>query len=433
MVDKIGSDTSAAAIRAAKLAAAVAAAPGRTAAQTTSTNDQATPTSTDQASGLTGTSKLTAYASGNPENIQKIKDAYQNALGRQPNDVEIERALNRADARGIDSAVERITTSTEAAVRKYGSQVDKLICGCADALTASGKLSQESLDKMTPERKAYYADMLMAGESPESVASKIEGRLTLETAKPASDDPIVPRDDKGTVTPPVTRPRPTDGVKKTDVVVTPDPKPPAKPEKTIALGGSGMGGHNGTSFNVTPGELTAIYDIMKNMMGDGGTMSLQDMQKYLKDFYGIETEVKGNKLVSPDGRALIGDTNGNGVLDMGDVDFNSAINQVKQEFGIDITQEGRLGRLEAMGKANGGMDDILAIFERSRKLAAENEKASQARGDAAASDGESLGSDDVSALSQSIEDKLKYNVAGDDADGQYVGEDVDPEADLHAH
>ncbi|HBN09918.1 MAG TPA: hypothetical protein DD435_15175, partial [Cyanobacteria bacterium UBA8530] len=30
-------------------------------------------------------------------------------------------------------------------------------------------------------------------------------------------------------------------------------------------------------------------------------------------------------------------------------------------------------------------------------------------------------------------DKLKYNVAGDDADGQYVGEDVDPEADLHAH
>lgn len=118
--------------------------------------------------------------------------------------------------------------------------------------------------------------------------------------------------------------------------------PPAEPEfeKVIEVAGSGMGADK--KFKMYPSELAALYAILK----EKGTMSLQEMQKCLKDSYGIDTEIKNGTIVNTaNGHELIADTNGNGALDLGDLQFDKAL----KEAGIDPASLGVNGAGGVLG------------------------------------------------------------------------------------
>ncbi len=119
-------------------------------------------------------------------------------------------------------------------------------------------------------------------------------------------------------------------------------EPPAPPEleKVIEVAGSGMGADK--KFKMYPSELAAIYAILKE---NGGNMSLEEMQKKLKTYYGIDTEIKNGTLVNTaNGNAMISDTNGNGSLDMGDLNFGEAL----KAAGIDPASIPKPGDMMAM-------------------------------------------------------------------------------------
>jgi len=91
-------------------------------------------------------------------------------------------------------------------------------------------------------------------------------------------------------------------------------------EKVIEVGGTGMGADK--TFKMYPSELAAMYSLLKK----NGTMSLEDMRRDLLTYYGIDTEIKDGTLVNKEnGHALISDTNGNGSLDMGDLNFDQGL------------------------------------------------------------------------------------------------------------
>ncbi|HEY9854766.1 MAG TPA: hypothetical protein V6D05_03445 [Stenomitos sp.] len=120
-------------------------------------------------------------------------------------------------------------------------------------------------------------------------------------------------------TPP--RTEPTQETKPPEQVSYSEPPAPPELEQVIEVAGSGMGADK--KFKMYPSELAAMYAILKE---DGGTMSLEEMQKKLKAYYGIDTEIKNGTLVNTaNGHAMISDTNGNGSLDMNDLDFGNAL------------------------------------------------------------------------------------------------------------
>lgn len=141
---------------------------------------------------------------------------------------------------------------------------------------------------------------------------------------------------------------------KTDPIPDPDPH---YDEKIIEVAGSGMGADK--KFKMLPGELMAITEILK----DGKMISPQEMQKILKEKYGIETQVKDGAVVSADGgRTLISDTNGNGVLDAGDLKMETALGQLNAYF----TDEAKRMQMKNM---------ILEMIEKANEYSQERQDA----------------------------------------------------------
>lgn len=135
----------------------------------------------------------------------------------------------------------------------------------------------------------------------------------------ASD--ITPTDPPKDLEPTPPRVEPTQTTRPPEKVSYSEPPAPPELEKVIEVAGSGMGADK--KFKMYPSELAAMYAILKE---DGGTMSLEEMQKKLKNYYGIDTEIQNGTLVNTaNGHAMISDTNGNGSLDMGDLNFGEAL------------------------------------------------------------------------------------------------------------
>lgn len=152
--------------------------------------------------------------------------------------------------------------------------------------------------------------------------------------------PEVPEDLRPDLPPPPIEPAPSTPIEPVETppgepippptipIQEPPPPPPPPMEQVITVSGSGMGADR--QFKMYPSELAAMYAILKDK--NGGVMSLEEMQASLKKNYGIDTEIKDGMLVNTEnGHTLIADTNGNGALDMGDMDFTGAL----QSAGID--------------------------------------------------------------------------------------------------
>lgn len=134
----------------------------------------------------------------------------------------------------------------------------------------------------------------------------------------ASD--ITPTDPPKDLEPTPPRTEPTNTTRPPETVTYSEPPPPPELEKVIEVAGSGMGADK--KFKMYPSELAAMYAILK----ENKTVSLEEMQKKLKMYYGIDTEIKDGTLVNTaNGHAMISDTNGNGSLDMGDMNFGEAL------------------------------------------------------------------------------------------------------------
>lgn len=151
---------------------------------------------------------------------------------------------------------------------------------------------------------------------------------------------VKPMDPPKDLEPTPPRTEPTQETKPPQQVSYSEPPAPPELEKVIEVAGSGMGADK--KFKMYPSELAAMYAILKE---DGGTMTLEEMQKKLKAYYGIDTEIKNGTLVNTaNGHALIADTNGNGALDMNDIDFGKAL----KEAGIDPASIPKPGDMMSM-------------------------------------------------------------------------------------
>jgi hypothetical protein len=104
-------------------------------------------------------------------------------------------------------------------------------------------------------------------------------------------------------------------------------------DNKIEVAGTGMG--QDKKYKMLPGEMLAVYSALK----EKGNMSPDDMQKFLKEKYGIDTEIKkdGNTstLVNKStGDVVMADGNGNNIMESGDMQFKDAFDKV----GLDITK-----------------------------------------------------------------------------------------------
>lgn len=105
-------------------------------------------------------------------------------------------------------------------------------------------------------------------------------------------------------------------------------------DNTIEVAGSGMG--QDKKYKMFPGELMAVYSLLKN----GQNVSPEDMKKQLEEKYGIQAEIKdidGQKALvnTATGNVLISDSNGNSIMDKGDMKFDDALKLIKEKYGID--------------------------------------------------------------------------------------------------
>ncbi|MCL5037216.1 MAG: hypothetical protein M1269_08895 [Chloroflexi bacterium] len=108
-------------------------------------------------------------------------------------------------------------------------------------------------------------------------------------------------------------------------------------DNTIEVAGTGMGSDK--KYKMYAGELLAVYSVVK----DGANRTPEDMQTALKDRYGIETEIKeidGRKALvnTKTGNVMIADGNGNNLLDKDDLQFQAALDVVKERYNIDVEQ-----------------------------------------------------------------------------------------------
>lgn len=142
-----------------------------------------------------------------------------------------------------------------------------------------------------------------------------------EQIREESSQEVKPMDPPKDLEPTPPRTEPTQSTKPPEKVSYSEPPAPPQLEQVIEVAGSGMGADK--KFKMYPSELAAMYAILKE---NGGNMSLEEMQKKLKSHYGIDTEIKNGTLVNTaNGNAMISDTNGNGSLDMNDLDFAGAL------------------------------------------------------------------------------------------------------------
>lgn len=110
-------------------------------------------------------------------------------------------------------------------------------------------------------------------------------------------------------------------------------------DNTIEVAGKGMG--KSQKYKMFPGELLAVHSVLKNAKGK--SLKPAELQKQLKEKYGIDTEIKKVKgkqtLVNKaTGHTIMSDGNGNNIMDMGDMKFKDALKQIKEKYGMDPNQ-----------------------------------------------------------------------------------------------
>ena len=153
-------------------------------------------------------------------------------------------------------------------------------------------------------------------------------------------------------------PNPTPAPVPPQQVTQPEPPPPPPDPKIMVQSGTGMGAAK--SYSMTESEATAVYSELKEHAGKGFSgMSFSDLAKDLKSDYGIDaqqTTVDGHAaLVNPaTGDTIMVDTNGNGVADMNDMKFASAL----QGAGVNVNSLGTPGAGMGEGSLNVVMDAL---------------------------------------------------------------------------
>ncbi len=174
-------------------------------------------------------------------------------------------------------------------------------------------------------------------------------------------------------------PNPTPPPPPPQQVTQPEPPPPPPDPKIMVQGGTGMGASK--SYSMTESEATAVYSELKTHAGKGLIgMSFSSLAKDLKADYGIDatqTTVDGHAaLVNPaTGDTIMVDTNGNGVADMGDMDFSKALSSA----GVDVKSLGTPGAGMGEGSLNVVMDALAeANKDREREQADAAANAKQA-------------------------------------------------------
>ena len=195
--------------------------------------------------------------------------------------------------------------------------------------SAPGPLPSSDSTRVDPAGDRSTMSLAPAHGSIEAVAAKVVNKDAVPVLPPQPETPAVSAKNIE----PYASSKPPEKVTYTEC------PPPPELEKVIEVAGSGMGADK--KFKMYPSELAALYSILK----EKGTMSLEQMQKALKSEYGIDTEIRNGTIVNTaNGHELIADTNGNGALDLGDLQFDSAL----KEAGIDPASLGDGGPIAAV-------------------------------------------------------------------------------------
>jgi hypothetical protein len=126
--------------------------------------------------------------------------------------------------------------------------------------------------------------------------------------------------------------------------------------------GTGLGagqGHNSNLSN-SPEVVLALNNILKSK----STITMDDLQKELKEKYGIESnveEIDGRKALKFANGDHIVDANGNGSLDAGDYKFGEAIKSIKDKYGLsdeDMKQFESEDGMKALGQMSAARDQL---------------------------------------------------------------------------
>jgi len=111
--------------------------------------------------------------------------------------------------------------------------------------------------------------------------------------------------------------------------------------------GTGLGAGKGHTSNLanSPEVVLALHNELKGKK----FIKMEDLQKTLKDKYGIESKlekVNGRKTLKFANGDNIKDANGNGGLDMNDYKFKGAVDSIKQKYGLTDDQIKAFGTKE---------------------------------------------------------------------------------------
>ncbi len=107
-----------------------------------------------------------------------------------------------------------------------------------------------------------------------------------------------------------------------------------EPRYLDVQGCTGMGAASGKSYKVLESDAIAMYSLLK----EKPLWQMDELKYALKTYFGIEAEVTKvdgrNAIVGNDGRVIAVDTEGNGAIDINDLQFGQAL----QSAGVDISQ-----------------------------------------------------------------------------------------------
>lgn len=137
---------------------------------------------------------------------------------------------------------------------------------------------------------------------------------------------------------------------------------PYSDSQMIDVAGVGMG--KDKTYKMLPGELLAVYSTLK----DKGSQGTDEFVKSLKEKYGLDVEVKKNDdgkseiINKATGNVIIGDGNGNNIMEEGDLKFKEAFDKLginmddfKDKDGKDKLNQLTQSVLNSEGLGNGQM------------------------------------------------------------------------------
>ncbi|MEB3186891.1 MAG: hypothetical protein VKP72_05560 [bacterium] len=132
-----------------------------------------------------------------------------------------------------------------------------------------------------------------------------------------------------------------------------------EPRYLDVQGCTGMGAASGKSYKVLESDAIAMYSLLK----EKPLWKMDELKYALQAYFGIEAEVTKvdgrNAIVGTDGRIIAVDTEGNGAIDINDLQFGQALSAA----GVDISQiksasEMMKDRLNAMNLALKVSEDL---------------------------------------------------------------------------